>query len=521
MGKEKTKRTGKNTNISSLKYARIRTGTNFGILKTSIVVGLIVLQLVLLLLLGFYLYNVVNWLIVASLVITVVFCLIVLSSHRTGQVKATWIFFMLACFTFGWVIFLMSNERIMFGRNKKAYQKIYEKSNFQEKDIPNNLPRNVNNDCNYLSTYGNFSVYNDYKAQYFSEGLLLFDDIIESLKSAKKFVFMEYFIMSDGLLLDKILEILKQKVKEGVDVRIIYDDMGSHGSLTYKTKKMIREMGIKLHAFNKLVPIFNLALNLRDHRKIVVIDGKVAYTGGANLADEYINKKHIHGYWKDCGIKIVGCCVNTFTLSFLRQWEFLTKEEQNYQNYLVPNKQSVNQDCVLVPYVSGPDYNYNIAREVYENMISSANEKIYIMTPYFIPDETLFNMLKNKAQSGVDVRIILPDVPDKKTVYMISLDTVQKLAMFGAKIYRRKGSFVHSKVVLTEGSCVVGSINMDQRSFYQQFESAVYTNDKNIMQSVEQDFEDSFAKSIQTTKGKTNIFRQMLIYVLRLITPLM
>ncbi|MGN0798748.1 MAG: cardiolipin synthase [Christensenellales bacterium] len=521
MGKERTKRSGKRTNKSILKYARIRTGTNFGILKTSIVVALIVLQFALLLLLGYYLYYILNWLIVASLVITVVFCLIVLSSHRTGQVKATWIFFMLACFTFGWVIFLMSNERIMFGRNKKAYQRIYEKSNFQVENTPENLPKSVKNDCNYLATYGKFSVYNDYKAQYFSDGLTLFDDIIDSLKSAKKFIFMEYFIVSDGLLLDKILEILKQKVEEGVDVRIIYDDMGSHGTLKYKTKKRIREMGIKLHAFNKLVPIFNLALNLRDHRKIVVVDGKIAYTGGANLADEYINKKHIHGYWKDCGIKIAGSCVNSFTLAFLRQWEFLTSEEQDYAKFLSTQTQKSTLDSVLVPYVSGPDYNYNIAREVYENMISSANEKIYIMTPYFIPDETLFNILKNKAQSGVDVRIILPDVPDKKTVYMISLDTVQKLAMFGAKIYRRKGSFVHSKIVLTENSCVVGSINMDQRSFYQQFESAVYTNDQTIMQSVEQDFRDTFAKSIQTTKGKTNIFKQILIYVLRLITPLM
>lgn len=503
---------------------KIKTESNYGALKTIIVALLIVLQFVFLLLSFLYLYQVFTGLMVFSLVISIIFSIIVLSSQRTGQTKAIWILFMLVCFTFGWVVFLLSNERVMFGRNKKRYKKIFNKSQLDINNISyKNLPKQTINDCNYLAHYGNFPIYSDNNMTYFANGALLYDSILEDISHAKKFIFMEYFIISDGILLNRFIDILGKKASEGVDVRIIYDDLGSHAILKRKTRKKINKLGIKLQTFNKLVPIFNLALNLRDHRKIVVIDGNIAYTGGANLADEYINEKRTHGYWKDSGIKICGTCVNTFTLAVLRQWEFLVGKSEDYGKYL--NMDNINTDCnateICVPYVTGPDYDNNIARDTYENMIASANEKIYIMTPYFIPDETMLSILKNKAQSGVDVRIVLPEIPDKKFVYLISLDGTERLIDYGVKVYLMKNSFVHSKVVLTENACVVGSINIDQRSFYQQFESAVYTNSTNIMSSINDDFIKTFSRSRLHIKSKKGIIKNILVHILRLISPLM
>lgn len=512
---------GKISTSPNSDVVKIKTEQNYGMLKTFVVALLIAAQFAFLLFMSFYLYVVFQWLIIVSLCITVVFCLIVLSSKRTGQVKAVWIFFMLMCFTFGWAIFLLSNEKVMFGKNKKKYQKIFEKSKLECSDkYIESLPQAVKNECSYLSNLGEFPVYQGGPQKYYSNGASLFDDIIEDLKKAKKFIFIEYFIVADGVLLSRMLDVLEQKANEGVDIRIIYDDLGSHGTLKRRTKKKIKSMGIKLQDFNKLVPVFNLALNLRDHRKIVVIDGKIAYTGGANLADEYINEKRTHGYWKDSGIKISGSCVNTFSLAFLRQWEFLTKKQQDYSNYLTKVEQE-NSKSVCVPYVSGPDYNTSIARDVYENMIANATQKIYIMTPYFIPDETMLNLLKNKAQSGVDVRIVLPQVADKRFVYLISLDGAESLIDSGVKVYAMKNSFVHSKIVMTENSCVVGSINIDQRSFYQQFESAVYTNDKEIIKQVQNDFSETFSRSLLHKKKKQGLIKLIIIHILRLVSPLM
>lgn len=504
---------------------RIKTESNYSILKTFIIALLILLQFIFLILSFVYIYNLFKGLITISYAVSIIFCIAILSSSRTGQIKATWILFLLICPTFGWIIFIFSNEYIMFGKNKKCYQKIFKKTNYL---IPSNninleyLPACVKNECTFFYNTCNFQTFTNIKSEYFPNGTTMFDNLIEALRQAEKFIFLEYFIISDGVLLKRISDILFEKAQKGVDIRIIYDDMGSHGTLKHKTKINLKKHGIKLQAFNKLIPIFNLALNLRDHRKIAIIDGNIAYTGGANLSDEYINEKRTHGYWKDCGIKMQGPSVNTFTLAFLQQWEFLSKKPQNYENFL-NSKTEYNNDSknIFVPYVTGPNYNKNIARDIYENMIASATERIYIMTPYFIPDETLLSLLKNKAQSGVDVQIILPKIADKKFVYLITQNNAERLIKFGVKIKLMENSFVHSKVLLTENSCVVGSINIDQRSFYQQFESAVYTNDKEIMQNVLDDFKDTFSRTVIHIPQRKSLIVNILTYLLRLISPLM
>lgn len=519
-----TKINSKISTNPTFEVVKIRTESNWGVLKTVIVSLLILAQFALLIISGLYLIRLFQWLIVFSLVITIVFCLITLSSNRTGQVKATWILFMLLCPSFGWAVFLLSNEKVMFGLHKRKYKKIYNRTNYlSETTIPKEISTSTLNTCKYLKKIGNFNTYSDTECKYYPNGFSLFDDMICDLKNAKKFILIEYFIISDGVLLSRLLDVLRVKASEGVDVRIIYDDMGSHGSLKRSTKNKIKKAGIKIHAFNKLVPLFNLALNLRDHRKIVVIDGKIAYTGGTNLADEYINEKRTHGYWKDEGIRICGSAVDTFTLSVLRQWEFITGKTPDYLTFLEKDKsfKITSSNEVVIPYLSGPDYSGSIAKDVYECLLSSAQEKIYIMTPYFIPDESTLSLLKTKATSGVDVKIILPKIPDKSFVYLISLDYAERLMEYGVKVYLMENAFVHSKLVLTENECVVGSINIDQRSFYQQFESAILTNNKNVMSALDDDFLDTISKSNSHRKKKMGLIKWILIHILRLVAPLM
>lgn len=519
-----TKINSKIANNPSFEMVKIKTESNLGVLKTLVLGAIILVQLGLLIFSWIYLIGLFQWLVIFSVVVSITFCIITLSSKRTGQVKATWILIMLLTPTFGWVIFLLSNEKLMFGRAKKRYKKIYERTKFLDGTaISASLATNIKNNCNYLYKSGNFLAYQSSDTKYYSNGASLFDDMLEDMEKAKKFILIEFFIVSDGVLLSRMLDILKTKAKEGVDIRLIYDDMGSHGTLSRRTKKEIKKSGIKLVTYNKLVPLFNLALNIRDHRKIVVIDGEIGYTGGTNLSDEYVGEKRTHGYWKDEGIRITGKSVDTFTLGVLRQWEFLTKKAPNYLDFLsnATKEEKADSKNIIVPYLTGPDYETPIARELYENIIGSAQEKLYIMTPYFIPDESTFALLKSKAQSGVDVRIILPEVPDKAFVYLISLDGAEKLMGFGAKVYVMKNAFVHSKLMLTESDCVVGSINLDQRSYYQQFESAVYTNDKSVLESVGADFEKTMLRSNLHKKKKMGLIKWTLIHILRLVSPLM
>lgn len=505
---------------------KIKTESNsLGVLKSFIVLLLIFLQAALLILSYLYILYGFQWYILFSFICTVVCCIYVLSSDYHGQAKATWVFFLLACSSFAYIIYFMSDKHILFSNSKKKYSNILLMTNCLQKQLDLNQIQDLKtkSNCTYLYDAGQFVAHNSSKTKYFPSGAQIFDSILEDLKKAKEFIFIEFFIISDGVLLKRFLDVLKVKSSEGVDIRIIYDDMGSHKTLKRRTKKLITSYGIKLQCFNRLVPIFNIALNLRDHRKLIIIDGKVSYTGGVNLADEYINEKRMHGYWKDSGIRVEGTATDNFTIAFLTQWKFLTKEGIEWKNYINKAKK-FECDGVVVPFVSGPNYSYSISQNMYTNLISNAEKSIYIMTPYFIPDETLMNLLINKARSGVDVRIILPEVADKRFVYIVSRNNAEKLIKFGVKVYTMTSSFVHSKIVLTDNSAIVGSINMDLRSFNQQFESAVYISDSSTINEIEYDFANVFNYSKQildNTCWRKSKWYRMLACLLNIISPFM
>ena len=511
---------------SDIRAVRIKTETNkAGAIKKISIIALILLQLAILIYLHVSFVTADGWWIGASFVMSLLTCIYVLSSNKNGLSKAVWIIFLLVCFVFAVPIFWLSDERIFFRKAKKRYDAVFKRTeDYQQVGDEIIYAENcVQNHCKYLFNTGKFCTYTDSTVNYFSSGTLLFDDVLNRIKEAKKFIFIEFFIVADGVLMDRFYDILAKKVAEGVDVRLIYDDMGSKGPLSNKMKKRLKKAGVKIKPFNKLVPLFLVGLNYRDHRKIVVVDGQTAYTGGSNLADEYVNEKRMHGYWKDTGVRIDGKAVDGLTLIFLRQWETLSRVKEDYSAFINLFTKIENKSAV-VPYADGLDYAHPIGKGVYENVISSAEKFLFIMTPYFIIDDGMTDLIIKKALSGVDVKIILPGVPDKPFVYSVTRANAEKLIDYGVKVYVVPHTFVHSKVMLTEKIAVVGSINMDLRSFYQQFECSIYTDDIQFRQQVLADFDETLLSAVQLSDKdkKTNkLLYRIFVSLMQLVAPFM
>lgn len=507
------------------KVVRIRTETNgWGAVKSLVVAGIFALQFSILVLIYVFLGYLFKWYLILSYILSILTCVYVLSTNKNSLSKAVWVIFILVSFGFGYIIYFLSDERIFFGRKKKKYKRIFSRAEKYRED--NALPecsQNIAGDAQYLINTGGFVPYTGTELKYYPSGAQLFDDVLEKLALAEKFIFIELYIISDGVLLNRVLDILEEKSKSGVDVRIIYDFIGCHRTLSRASQKRIKKAGIKILPFNRLTSRFSVALNFRDHRKIIIVDGKTVFTGGANLADEYINEKRMFGYWKDAGLRAEGSAVRAFVLFFLRQWEFLTKTEEDYSKYL-SEAEPKQSESLVIPYADGLDYDYHIGKNVYENIIAGASERLYMMTPYFIPDDTLLQLLVNKALSGVDVRLILPGIPDKAFVYSVSRNYAEKLIDVGVKVYCMKNSFVHSKVMLSENCAVIGSINLDLRSFYQQFECAVYTDDKGVMNDLLNDFNETFPRCEEIkerNRMRRNIFHRLYAGLLQIIAPFM
>ena len=505
--------------------SRIHEESNlWNVVKVFCISVILLLELALIFFIHMRLAEVLWWYIGFSFFASFGCCLYVLSSNKSGNSKTVWTVFLLLFFYVGYTIFILSDENICFARHKKKYKKIFTRTNelLDEGIIPND---ELKDDSIYLKKAGNFPTYQNTDMKYFSSGALLFDDVLKSLKEARKFIFIEFFIIGDGDLLERTLEILEEKAANGVDVRIMYDSVGSSRKLSGNTIRRIKRAGIRIQDFNRLVPIFSVSMNFRDHRKIVIIDGEISYTGGSNLSDEYVNGKQVYGYWKDTGFKMIGDATRFFTLAFLRQWEFVCGEKmENYEYtpYILEQKNTGKKSNVI-PYLDGLEYEEDICKSVYTNMIASAREKIYIMTPYFIVDHTIENLLISKAMCGADVRIILPRIPDKKIVYSLSCANARKLTEKGVKVYLMDESFVHSKLLLTENEVAIGTVNMDMRSFYQQFECGVVTTDSGVMAEVESDFVSSFELCTDIREVVKYNFLVKRIYngLLRLFSPLM
>lgn len=377
--------------------------------------------------------------------------------------------------------------------------------------------------CRYLNLSGTFPLYSNTSVTFFPLGEKKYKAMLEELKKAEKFIFMEYFIIDEGMMWGSILKILADKAAQGVDVRIMYDGMCEISTLSGDYPARLKKLGIRCKAFSPIRPFISTSYNYRDHRKILVIDGKVAFNGGVNLADEYINHIERFGHWKDTALMLKGEAVQSFTLMFLQMWH-LTELKTEWSPF-VDICEPAPADGFVLPYSDSPLDRYKAGENVYMDILNRAKRYVHIMTPYLILDNELEESLKFAAQRGVDVRLILPGIPDKKSAYSLAKSHYKYLIEAGVKLYEYTPGFVHAKVFVSDDEkAVVGTINLDYRSLYHHFECATYLYQVSCISDIEEDFQATLAQCREVTPEK--IRHEKLSYrirgaVMKLIAPLL
>lgn len=349
----------------------------------------------------------------------------------------------------------------------------------------------------YLKTGADCAAFASGRVEYFSTGESVFEEMIKEAEQAESFILIEYFIIAGGKMWDRLLKTLLKKAEQGVQIRIIYDDFGSIFVLPPKYERYLETLheNIRALAFNNVVPLFAVRLNNRDHRKMFIVDGRVAFTGGINIADEYIGEKIRFGHWKDAAVKITGGAVNAFTVAFFDLWNAFYKQKENVSDYLC-RKEYPKTEFFIQPYDDSPLDKLGVGEAVYAELAASAERYLYIFTPYLILDDYLRSALCGAALRGVDVRIVTPGIPDKKTAFRLTRANYPALLRAGVKIYEYAPGFIHSKcAVCDDALAVVGTINLDYRSLYHHFENAVLFTDETAVLAVKRDAEETFAVS--------------------------
>ena len=456
-----------------------------------------------------------------SIGLTALSAIHVFLSERDAQTVASWMLLFIVSFGCGYIVYILADKRVCYGYNRRRYTKIAERSKPYVADFSTQgSPAVIAGDCEYIYNVSGYVPYRNTRINYFSNAREALNNIIDRIEHAEKFVFMEFFIVADGILLDRLIAACRRKTAEGVKIYMLCDDVGCAGVLSSDAKKRLKDAGVNLKIFEKLFTLFSFGLNFRDHRKIVVVDGKTGYTGGFNLIDDCANMRKMQGIWKDSGVRLEGEGVDGLSLAFIRQWEFATKEQLDYGEFTGKYDKFYN-GSVVVPYAGGPEICDDLCRGVYANIIAGAREKLYIMTPYLIPDGEILSQIKQKARSGVDVRILLPGVPDYNYIYRVTRSNAERLMKYGVKIYYAKSEFIHSKVMLTENCVTVGSVNMDMRAFYQEFDNGVYTDDQTAMTQALADFNAVFDRNAPSNHITRNPFTLLAAGILRIVSPLM
>lgn len=502
------------------------------LLKRIFIIILLLLQI------GIILYTLVSSSLTSAIIsrvltlLSIVVCLYIISRRDKGAYKLTWVFMILLFPVFGGLFYLIfriqSAARKMSRKNKRILdktQKMLMLSGTAYSEAcsiaPDHAPQ-----VSYLQKFAGFPIYSQTVTKYLTPGEEKFEYLLDKLKKAEKYIFLEYFIVQEGVMWNTILDVLKEKVKQGVKVRLMYDDLGCFIMLPKDYKKQMEKLGIECVVFNPFRPFLTTAQNNRDHRKIAVIDGKVAFTGGINLADEYINAYEKHGHWKDASIMIEGKAVWSFTLMFLQMWELCTGIDEDYSQYYPWHDAScsVPSDGFVQPYADSPMDNENVGEHVYLQIINTAKNYVYINTPYLIIDDSMISALCLAAKSGVDVRIVTPHRWDKWAVHMTTRSYYRELINAGVKIYEYSKGFIHSKTFVSDDTtATVGTTNLDFRSLYLHFECGVWMYGSNAVTEVRDDFLKTLEECQQINKEncRYNIFLRIFQDIMRLFAPLM
>ncbi|WP_067140381.1 phospholipase D-like domain-containing protein [Oceanivirga salmonicida] len=457
--------------------------------------------------------------------ISIVVTLYIIKSDINPDYKLSWMFLIFLTPILGSILFLLSKRSSAneYSLNLEASTEI-SKNIDDDSYLIDNLKTSNKRQAYYLKKHANAGIYKNNDIKYYSSGESMWEDMLIELDKAKKFIFMEYFIVQNGIMLDKILEILKRKASEGVDVRFTFDSFGSIFKAPNHFAKKLRKHGIKCYPYNSKVRIFDMHFNNRDHRKITIIDGKVAFTGGLNLADEYINEVNLFGHWKDTGIRVKGSSVNFFTIMFLTLWGICEDKIPNYTNRLVKDYEIFENDGIISPYTDYPGDAENVGETMYSEIVKGASDYVYITTPYLILNYNMINELVMASKAGVDVRIIVPGIPDKKLIYMLTKSFYPPLINAGVRIFEYTPGFIHCKQFVSDNkSAIIGTINLDYRSLTHNIENAVWLlNDKSVLE-IKKDFLDIQEKSKEVelkNKKWSIIIEVILLPIFRAFAPL-
>lgn len=443
--------------------------------------------------------------------------------------KVTWMF-LIALFPFAASLFLLITRTDIGHRNlRKSVTKQIENSRGllkQSEDVLKKLSESGTDYINhFLNLTGTFPVYDDTEVTYYPTGEKAYAAMLEDLKKASEYIYMEFFIIEEGHMWGGVLDILLEKVKAGVDVRVMYDGMCEITKLPYNYARKMEAVGIHCHAFSPLTPFLSTYYNYRDHRKILVIDGHTAYTGGINFADEYINAVSRFGHWKDVAIRVEGGAAISFTSMFLQMWNLREPDTELGLPVGTAPKVPVRASGFCMPFADEPLDKYRVGEIVYIDMLYRARDYVHIMTPYLILNSDMENALKYAAERGVDVKLILPGIPDKKPAYALAKSHYHALVSAGVKIYEYDPGFVHAKVFVSDDvKAVVGSINLDYRSLYHHFECAAYLYGNDCIRDIEADFNETLSKCSPVTPEtikKEHLFYRIAGPLLKVFAPLM
>ena len=489
----------------------------------------IIVEFVLLFAIQKYLNDYVVAFYVFSYVISVVTLLLIINSNTIPETKLPWMLIILVFQPFGALLYIILGRRLITLKEKKFFKKALE-NNKKLFAVDNKVLEQLKETDTLayqkalsLTTDTYNSLCDNTTCKYYKSGEDFYETLIIELKNAKKYIFMEYFIVEDGVMWKEILDVLKEKVKEGVEVRFLYDDIGCLFTLPSNYYKKLNSYGIKANCFAKFSGRANSSHNNRSHRKITIIDGKVAFTGGINLADEYINKNQRLGYWKDSVIELYGKGVFELLKIFIFDWDLNNNEVTQVDDYYTASDDIFN-DGYYIPFGTGPRpiYKPNIAENMYLNLINQAKNYVYITTPYLIIDNELTNALINASKRGVNVVLITPHIPDKKIVYMLTKNAYIPLINAGVKIYEFTPGFMHAKNFMCDDLyAVCGTINFDYRSLIHHYEDAVWMYKSSAIKDMKEDFEATLKISTRQTKETSyqNALIRLFVGLLKVISP--
>ncbi len=397
----------------------------------------------------------------------------------------------------------------------------------QPEEVEEQIPARRRALSRFLANYALSPAAEHTQSRYYPTGEAAFEAMLADMEKAEKFLFLEYFIISEGVLWDKVFDILKRKAAQGVDVRVIYDDIGSSLGRPPHLEKELRKYGIRCIPFNPAQPLLAIVMNHRDHRKITVVDGVVGYTGGINIADEYINRKKRFGYWKDTAVRLEGDAVWNLTVLFLQMWNAFDPTDESFFSFQPDWSQRPRpeSDGVVQPFGETPLDDVQVAEGVYLDILAQAENYVYLFTPYLTIDHELIVALDMAARRGVDVRIGVPGIPDKRMVYRLTRSYFLPLLRAGVKIYTYTPGFLHAKGILSDDCIgVVGTINLDYRSLYLHFEDGVLFQGGSVLQQIKADYWQVFEQEshrVMLQECRDNFWGSLLDDVLRLVSPML